>query len=44
MLIKKVDKLIPDKQVVNMIESSVRCTYVYGGIYRDCKKGIMQGS
>jgi RNA-directed DNA polymerase len=44
MLIKEIDKLIPDKQVVNLIENSVRRTNVYGEVYWDCKKGIMQGS
>ena len=44
MLIKELDKLIPDKQVVNLIENSVRRTNVYGEVYWDCKKGIMQGS
>lgn len=44
MLINELDKLIPDKQVVNLIENSVRRTNVYGEVYWDCKKGIMQGS
>jgi RNA-directed DNA polymerase len=44
MLIKELDKLILDKQVVNLIENSVRRTNVYGEVYLDCKKGIMQGS
>jgi hypothetical protein len=44
MLINELDKLIPDKQVVNLIENSVRSTNVYGKVYWDCKKGIMQGS
>jgi RNA-directed DNA polymerase len=44
MLIQEIDKLIPDKQVVNLIENSVRRTNVYGEVYWDCKKGIMQGS
>jgi hypothetical protein len=44
MLIKELDKLIPDKQVVNLIENSVRRTNVYGEVYWDCKKGVMQGS
>jgi RNA-directed DNA polymerase len=44
MLIKELDKLIPDKQVANPIENSVRRTNVYGEVYWDCKKGIMQGS
>ena len=44
MLIKELDKLIPDKKVVNLIENSVRRTNMYGEVYWDCKKGIMQGS
>jgi RNA-directed DNA polymerase len=44
MLIKELDKLIPDKQVVNLIENLVRRTNVFGEVYWDCKKGIMQGS
>jgi RNA-directed DNA polymerase len=44
MLIQELDKLIPDKQVVNLIENSVKRTNVYGEVYWDCKKGIMQGS
>jgi RNA-directed DNA polymerase len=44
MLINELDKLIPDKQVVNLIENSIRRTNVYGEVYWDCKKGIMQGS
>ena len=38
MLIKEIDKLIPDKQVVNLIENSIRRTNVYGEVYWDCKK------
>jgi RNA-directed DNA polymerase len=44
MLIQEIDKLILDKQVVNLIENSVRRTNVYGEVYWVCKKGIMQGS
>ncbi len=44
MLTQELDKLIPDKQVVNLIENSVKRTNVYGEVYWDCKKGIMQGS
>ena len=44
MLVKELDNLIPDKQVVNLIEQSVRRTNMYGEVYWDCKKGIMQGS
>ena len=44
MLTQEIDKLIPDKQVVNLIENSVKRTNVYGEVYWDCKKGIMQGS
>jgi RNA-directed DNA polymerase len=44
MLINELDKLIPDKQTVNLIENSVKRTNVYGEVYWDCKKGIMQGS
>jgi RNA-directed DNA polymerase len=44
MLIQEIDKLVPDKQVVNLIENSVRRTNVYGEVYWDCKIGITQGS
>jgi hypothetical protein len=33
MLINDLDKLIPDKQTVNLIENSVKRTNVYGEVY-----------
>jgi hypothetical protein len=38
MLINELDKLMPDKQVVNLIENAVKRTNVFGEIYWDCKK------